>query len=191
MTPDARISLGGARAVPGPRPLRGPQAGRARSSRRLGLLEKVETAPPRRGPLLPLRHGGRAAALRPVVRPDGAARRARARGLPRRHAAASSPSAGATSTPQWMEGIRDWCISRQLWWGHRIPVWYCEAGAAATSTRQPRPTSTACPACGGAGAPGRGRARHLVLLLAGAVLEPGLARAHAATSPASTPGTPW
>ncbi len=27
---------------------------------------------------------------------------------------------------QWMENIRDWCISRQLWWGHRIPAWYCE-----------------------------------------------------------------
>ena len=26
----------------------------------------------------------------------------------------------------WMENIRDWCVSRQLWWGHRIPVWYCE-----------------------------------------------------------------
>ncbi|ADJ26336.1 valyl-tRNA synthetase [Dehalogenimonas lykanthroporepellens BL-DC-9] len=27
----------------------------------------------------------------------------------------------------WMENIRDWCVSRQLWWGHRIPVWYCQA----------------------------------------------------------------
>lgn len=26
---------------------------------------------------------------------------------------------------QWMENIRDWCISRQLWWGHRIPAYYC------------------------------------------------------------------
>src|SRR6185436_728195 len=28
----------------------------------------------------------------------------------------------------WMENIRDWCISRQLWWGHRIPAWYDEEG---------------------------------------------------------------
>lgn len=31
----------------------------------------------------------------------------------------------------WLEDIQDWCISRQLWWGHRIPVWYCFADAAA------------------------------------------------------------
>ena len=28
---------------------------------------------------------------------------------------------------QWLENIQDWCISRQLWWGHRIPVWYDES----------------------------------------------------------------
>ena len=27
----------------------------------------------------------------------------------------------------WMRNLRPWCISRQLWWGHRIPVWYCDA----------------------------------------------------------------
>ncbi|HYJ79155.1 MAG TPA: valine--tRNA ligase, partial [Longimicrobiaceae bacterium] len=32
---------------------------------------------------------------------------------------------------RWMENIRDWCISRQLWWGHRIPVWYCESAECA------------------------------------------------------------
>ena len=36
----------------------------------------------------------------------------------------------------WMENIQDWCISRQLWWGHRIPVWYCEDCGEMTSARQ-------------------------------------------------------
>ena len=45
----------------------------------------------------------------------------------------------------WLENIRDWCISRQLWWGHRIPAWYCDdCGKVSVS----RTDLTACPACG-------------------------------------------
>ena len=48
----------------------------------------------------------------------------------------------------WLEGIRDWCISRQLWWGHRIPVWYCEAPACGRISVS-RTDLDACPGCGG------------------------------------------
>jgi len=45
----------------------------------------------------------------------------------------------------WMENIRDWCISRQLWWGHRIPVWYCRGcGQAIAAVEDP----SRCPHCG-------------------------------------------
>ena len=45
----------------------------------------------------------------------------------------------------WLEGIRDWCISRQLWWGHRIPAYYCEdCGEIVVSGAQPEK----CPKCG-------------------------------------------
>jgi valyl-tRNA synthetase len=44
----------------------------------------------------------------------------------------------------WMENIRDWCISRQLWWGHRIPVWYCEQGHQTCARTDP----TECAVCG-------------------------------------------
>lgn len=47
----------------------------------------------------------------------------------------------------WMENIRDWCISRQLWWGHRIPVWYCGCGEVIVAREDP----TACPKCDGDG----------------------------------------
>jgi valyl-tRNA synthetase len=45
----------------------------------------------------------------------------------------------------WLENIRDWCISRQIWWGHRIPAWYCECGEVTVS----REDITVCPRCGG------------------------------------------
>ncbi|MBR2822693.1 MAG: valine--tRNA ligase [Clostridia bacterium] len=45
----------------------------------------------------------------------------------------------------WMENIRDWCISRQLWWGHRIPAWYCDdCGEMTVSRTDP----DCCPKCG-------------------------------------------
>ena len=44
----------------------------------------------------------------------------------------------------WMDNIRDWCISRQLWWGHRIPVWYCgDCGEVIVEHEDP----TSCPGC--------------------------------------------
>jgi valyl-tRNA synthetase len=68
-------------------------------------------------------------------------------------ALAASKDGTITFTPErwkkvyehWMENIRDWCISRQLWWGHRIPVWYCPCGEVIV----PREDPTSCPSCGG------------------------------------------
>ncbi|MDR2445416.1 MAG: valine--tRNA ligase [Spirochaetaceae bacterium] len=46
----------------------------------------------------------------------------------------------------WLENIRDWCVSRQLWWGHRIPAWTCERCGKLTVSRV---DISACPDCGG------------------------------------------
>ena len=46
----------------------------------------------------------------------------------------------------WLKNIRDWCISRQLWWGHRLPVWYCDAEGL---THVSREDLTECPQCHG------------------------------------------
>jgi len=45
----------------------------------------------------------------------------------------------------WMRNIKDWCISRQIWWGHRIPAWYCDDCAAITVSRT---DAVSCSACG-------------------------------------------
>jgi valyl-tRNA synthetase len=48
---------------------------------------------------------------------------------------------------QWLENIRDWCISRQIWWGHRIPAWYCEdCDEITVATNDP----SECASCGSA-----------------------------------------
>ena len=56
------------------------------------------------------------------------------------------PESWAKTYFHWMHNIRDWCISRQLWWGHRIPAWYCAACKKPTVARQ---TPDKCVHCGG------------------------------------------
>ncbi len=56
------------------------------------------------------------------------------------------PRAWSKTYFHWMENIRDWTISRQLWWGHRIPVWYCDKDG---SMHASRTDLTACPQCRG------------------------------------------
>ena len=75
----------------------------------------------------------------------------------------------------WMENVRDWCISRQLWWGHRIPAWYCDdCGETVVCQGGLRPSapSAAAPIC----IQDQRHAGHLVLLCPVALLHPGLAR---------------
>jgi len=49
----------------------------------------------------------------------------------------------------WMREIRPWCISRQLWWGHRIPVWYCDACEETFVAEDPTAAPRRCGSCGG------------------------------------------
>jgi valyl-tRNA synthetase len=56
------------------------------------------------------------------------------------------PRGWARTYYQWMDNIRDWPISRQLWWGHRIPVWYCDADG---TMHVSRTDLTRCPTCAG------------------------------------------
>ena len=84
----------------------------------------------------------------------------------------------------WLTEIRDWNVSRQLWWGHRIPAWYCPDGHVSVSRRcrRARGLRGLWPAGRRAG-PGPRHLRHLVQLGAVAVLDPRLAGRHARPAP--------
>jgi valyl-tRNA synthetase len=55
------------------------------------------------------------------------------------------PSQWENTYYDWMENIRDWCISRQIWWGHRIPAWFCDHCGAVTVAKE---DPTSCHKCG-------------------------------------------
>ncbi len=59
-----------------------------------------------------------------------------------------TPEMYAKTYFEWMGNIHDWCLSRQLWWGHRIPAWHCAACAKTTVARE---TPEACEHCGATG----------------------------------------
>ena len=107
--------------------------------RRAGAPGRRQGSHQQRGPLRPLQDGGRAAALDAMVHQDPAAG-----GQGDCGGQADEDGKGIRFTPEmyektylkWMENIHDWCISRQLWWGHRIPAWHCAACHKITVARQ-------------------------------------------------------
>ena len=75
----------------------------------------------------------------------------------------------------WMHRIEDWCISRQLWWGHRIPAWYDGEGKSMSAPAKQDARQRSGLADDIAAAAGRGCSRHLVFFRALAIYHPGLA----------------
>ena len=178
----------GARPVPGPRPLRRaePRGGGVRGG---GPAREGRAAPPRRGPLLPLRHRGRAAALRSVVRAHGAAGPPGARAVSRRDPPLRPRASGRRLRPVDGEHPRLVHLAAALV-GPPHPGLVLRSERCGAHHGEPD-RRRRLPCLRRPGAAGRGRARHLVLLVARAVLDPRLARAHAGSRARSIRATPW
>ena len=165
-------------------PVRGPRGG-PRGAARRGPDRRGEAALPaqRRARLAHRRRADRAAAVAAVVRQGRAAGQG-ARATPSaRRRRVIHPKELEPRFFDWVDNMHDWCISRQLWWGHRIPVWYGPDGEVVCLGPDEEPP-------GGLHA-GRGRPRHLVLLGAVAVLHAGLAGARHPTWSATTRHRCW
>ena len=168
----AKITAERRALTPGLRSLRGARASRRRISKSAGLLVKIEDHTMQRRPLPALRARRRAASS-PSSGSSRSSRWPSPRSRPWRRARSQFvPESWEKTYFDWMDNIRDWCISRQLWWGHQIPAWYCATARRSPSRARTRRRARKCGVERELDA-GRGRARHLVQLGALAVLTLG------------------
>ena len=140
-------------------PLRGRASAARRPARAQRLAREVDEHYAIRRPLLPLPHrrssrtcpSSGSCEMSPLAEPRSTAVRRRQDPV--------LPGALEERLLHWLENVRDWCISRQIWWGHRIPAWYCETAA---RSRRARPIRRSARVRLRRTSAGRGRARHLV-----------------------------
>ena len=175
-----------------PRPLRGADGGSSPTSRRAATSSRREPHEMLIGRCQRSQRRHRAAPQDPVVHPDRAARRARRSTATRSGRTRILPERFEKVWEHWMTNIHDWNVSRQLWWGHRIPAWYCPDGHVTVSAAERRPDGLrGLRPAGRRADPGPRHLRHLVQLRPVAVLDARLAGRHARPAPLLPDARSW